>query len=604
MSSTVKKIFKIILILSVCFVFVSVLLVYLYYKDLKKTFIATVSDKATAFIGQDVYIGDFSVSPRGLINLHNIRIENPEDFGPGDLLQLKRLYLKIRWGELFKRRFHSEKIIVYSPELTLTRDETGRMNISEKLKDFFKRKPTITYQIDELEMRTGTLDVNRVFRNENISIHIKNLSSDAGVRTSIKGSTSFAGGNRIDFDGWTYLKDDPKRLNISISSRDITLSPFKELLNQHGINTEKTKSGFHLNTWGDTEKGLHIKSELRIKEAGFSFLKRDAKEILLNIRAFLSIPDNLLSIEDCSLRSDHLTAATLKGEIKREKKDFVFTIWPKISKLDLSAFNFMKNVQVNGMITSENLLIHGSFKKYFPEISGTVKLRDGVFKSKETDIRAINAKLTFLPGRKMNVRSEATAKISRLKGYSLNTSAGANLQFTVTGDLKDIVFTSHVNLSSVAMSIQKEKQVYAQSLVLDVKGNIKEMIFSGEGLADIKVAQYNKYKIPRLHTKFLIKNSGKNIALKNLNIEGNDFKLSSELVTVNLPEREKRDKVTIKMVNLNASHSGRKAEIRDTDLYLNISRGSDLIEGDFDFSIGGIALQRSSYWLNKRQREF
>jgi hypothetical protein len=588
MSLKVKRVIKIISLLLLVFIICIISLAYLRYSDFKKTLIVKIANEATSFIGQKVEIGDISFSTAG-INIYDISVKNPEEFISGELLRIKKLYLDMKYSDLVSRKFYFKKITVYSPELTILRDQRGRMNISEKLKDFFKRKPTVTYQIDELEMRSGSFDVNRVFRNENINIHIKNLSSNAGVRTTIKGSTSFAGGNKIDFDGWAYLKDDPKRLNISVSSGDITLSPFKELLNKYRINTEKTKSGFHLNIWGDTAKGLHIKSEIRIKEVGGSFFRRDAKEILLNVSAFFNIPDNLLSIEDCSLHSDLLTVATLKGEIKREEKDFVFTILPKISKLDLSAFNFMKNVQVNGMITSENLFIHGSIKKHFPEISGTIKLRDGVFKSKETDIGAINAKLTFLPGRKMTAKAEATAKISRLKGYSLNTSADANLQVTATGDLKDIVFASYINLSSVAIDIQKEKKVHAESLALNVKGNIKAKIFSGESLVDIKVAQYNKYKIPRLHTKFLIKYSGDDIALKTLSMEGEDFRVSSELVTVSLPEREKKDKVTIKIEKLNASHSGKKAEIRDTDLRLNISRGSDLIAGDLDFSIGGIA---------------
>lgn len=106
----------------------------------------------------------------------------------------------------------------------------------------------------------------------------------------------------------------------------------------------------------------------------------------------------------------------MKGKIKSREKDFVFTIWPKINKLDLSRFNFMKNAQLNGIITSENLLIHASIKKHFPEISGTVNLKDGFFKSKDADIGAINAKLIFLPGKNISARAETVVRISRLKG--------------------------------------------------------------------------------------------------------------------------------------------------------------------------------------------
>lgn len=590
MSLKVKRLIKIIslvlLVLTICFV----VLAYLKYQDFKKALILKMSDEATSFIGQKVEINDISFSAAG-INVYDISVKNPEGFISGKLLKIKKLHLNMRYKEFLSRKLHFKKIIVYSPELTLIRDQKGRFNISEKLRNFFKRKPTINYQIDNLELKLGSIDYDKLFKIEKIDVRIKNLSSNAGVKTSIKGSSSFAEDNKISFEGWAYLKDEPKRLNISVLSKDINLSLFKQIFNKYGINTENTKNSFYLNAWGDTTKGLNIKSDISIKKAGFAFFKRDTKEILLHIRAFLNIPENLLSIEDCSICSDQIAAATLKGEIKKREKDFVFAIWPKINKLDLSTFNFVKDALLNGIITSENLFIHGSIKKHFPEISGTVNLRDGVFKSKDVDIGGINAELIFLPGKNISARAETTVRISRLKGYQFNTTANANFIFKAKEDLRDIVFRSYINLLPVEIDIEKENKVQMESLALDVKGNFKEKKFSVEGLADIRNVQYKKYNIPQLHTEFIIENRGENIALKNLNIDGKDFKLTSELVTVNFLEKGKKVEATIRAEKLNAYYPVKKAEIRDTSLHLDIRRISNLIEGTSNFSIG-------SLWFN------
>ena len=118
---------------------------YLQYRELRKTLAVKISAKATAFIGQEVAIEDVSISPTAGINLYNIRIKNPEGFAPGDLLTIKRIFLGMNYARLANGVFSFDEITVYSPALTVQRDKEGRMNISEKLKDFFKRKTTLNY---------------------------------------------------------------------------------------------------------------------------------------------------------------------------------------------------------------------------------------------------------------------------------------------------------------------------------------------------------------------------------------------------------------------------------------------------------------------------
>lgn len=173
----IKIIFLVLLVLTICFV----VFAYLKYQDFKKALISKMSDGATSFIGQKVEINDISFSAAG-INVYDISVKNPEEFISGKLLKIKKLHLNMKYKEFLSRKFHFKKITVYSPELTLIKDQKGRFNISEKLRNFFKRKPTVTYQIENLELKSGSIDYNKVFKIEKIDVRIKNLSSNAGVK--------------------------------------------------------------------------------------------------------------------------------------------------------------------------------------------------------------------------------------------------------------------------------------------------------------------------------------------------------------------------------------------------------------------------------------
>jgi hypothetical protein len=98
MASGRKKICK-----GLSFILAAVLLfssffAYLFYRDLKKTFITRLSGKASSLIGQRVDIGDVSFGLLSGIYLQNIQIQNPEGFMPGRLLKIKRLFLNMDYG--------------------------------------------------------------------------------------------------------------------------------------------------------------------------------------------------------------------------------------------------------------------------------------------------------------------------------------------------------------------------------------------------------------------------------------------------------------------------------------------------------------------------
>ena len=413
---------------------------YLQYRELRKTLAIKISARATSFIGQEVAIEDVSISPTAGINLYNIRLKNPGGFAQGDLLTVKRIFLGMNYARLAKGVFSFDDITVYSPALTVQRDKDGRMNISEKLKDFFKRKTTLNYHVKEFHIRSGSIDFNqnRSLRSDALNIHLKDLSSEAGHKTLIQGDTVYAEDNKIAFDGWAYLKDDSKKFSVVISSKDPGLSLLKEYFDRYGIAAEKMKVTVRVSAEGDTEQGIRFASEIVMKEAGFTFFKREGKDILVTMRAFLNIRENFLSVEDVSLNAGAGTAATAKGDIKKVQEDFVYTAWLNIRRLDLSAFNFMQNAQVKGILTSDNVRIRGSLKKPLADLSGVVQLRDGGFKSNTEDIEGVSAQVKLSPEKGMTIGADMTAKIVKAYGYVLDKPADAVLSLTAHGSPENI----------------------------------------------------------------------------------------------------------------------------------------------------------------------
>ena len=140
MLSDRKKICRLIFLCLAALIAFSIIFAYIYYLDLKKTFLAKVSSKATLLIGQQVDIGDISFSPLSGINLRNMEIRNPEGFAAGQLFKVKRISLSMHYRELLEGKFHFKEIVLHSPELTVMKDREGRLNISDGLRKFLSKK--------------------------------------------------------------------------------------------------------------------------------------------------------------------------------------------------------------------------------------------------------------------------------------------------------------------------------------------------------------------------------------------------------------------------------------------------------------------------------
>ena len=602
------KLRKIIKITCAIFALLMVLflsIAYIQYRELKKILVVKISDKTTALIGQKVEIGDLSFSPSAGINLYNITVKNSEGFAAGDLLRIKKIFIKMKYGDLPRGRLYFSNITVYSPELSVLRDDQGRMNISDKLMNLFKRKTTLTYQIDGFDIESGSFDFrgiktnifnsggegglpDKLFRNDNISVRIKNLSSKAGIKTSMSGHT-IIGGSEIAFHGWAHLTDDPKKLNISISSKDVSLVPLKQLLGRYGVSAEKTKMTFSLNSEGDTEKGFRVKSEIRIKEAGFKFFTKNVKELLLNIQAFLNIRDSSITLENISLQTGKSTAATVRGKIRDLFNEPSYTAELKIGSLDLSAFNFVKGLNASGTMTSDNIHIHGHFTKSLPAMSGDVRLKDAALTSKDDDIKKINATLKFVSNGKMTVRAEVTAKLSKARGYLLDKPADVGLLLSGRGNPQSMSLKSSVNLSPVETHFKGGKIIFFNSIVFNMDGNMKDKAFDGKSRIEAKDISFTGHRVPWLSAVSSFEYRGNVFTAISPAAEGEYFKTSAERVTIRLPEKERKEKrITVEIEGMNASYPEKEAGLKKADISLHLDTGGDSLSGDFGFSLSGI----------------
>ena len=385
MSLQKKRVIKVILLLLLAFIICSAVLAYLRYRDLKNSLITKIADEATSFIGQKVEIRDLFIGPASDIILHDISVKNPAGYISGELLRIRKLHLKMKYAGLTAGRLDFQNITVYSPELTIVRDKEGRMNISEKLMDFFKRKSTLRYRVDELTIESGIFDFNKdkKYRCDNVSMHLKNLSSDSDTKTEIKGSASYAAGS-IGVDGWAYLKDKSKKMNISVFSDGVSLSAFRDILDKYKINTVQTKIAMDLTAEGDIETGVNFKSKFQIKNTGLYPFRNEIKDIMFSADAFLDMREGSVFLKDISLEADGILGLRADALIKDLIKNPVLSSEIKINRIDLSALSIREDLALSGVMTSDTIHIKGMSKEMLPEISGTIFIKSAALKKDST----------------------------------------------------------------------------------------------------------------------------------------------------------------------------------------------------------------------------
>ena len=584
-----KRVRKIILLILIVFLLLFIFVVYLRYLDLKKVFIAKVSERATLMIGQEVQIEDLSISPSAVINLSNITINNPKDFVPGKLLRIKNLRLVMRLSKLLKGQFSFRNIVVYSPELTLMKDGKGRLNISDALLRFLSEKSTGQYQVDEFGIDSGIFDFNgnERYRSDPINFHLKNLSSDPGTKTGIKGTVAYAG-NRIQIDGWTYLNDSPKKFNISISSEDFALSTFRKYLEAYKIYTEKTRINIGLSAEGDTERGFRIASNIQVKRVGFSLFTKEVKNIRLQTNATFSFRDYSLVIKDASLYVNNASVATFKGVVTDLKKNPSYRAEIKIDRLDLSRLNFMKDLKVNGILTSDNMHIAGDLKTRLPKVSGSLKLRGGGIESHHAIIKDINADVIFSSDRGIWVKGETSARIVKTEEYLFTKPVEARLSTTIARTQQRITGMSFLTLSPIELRLKDGNTLYFDKSHFIIDGAMKDATFSGKTSFEIMGVRYANHPIPKLKSSLNIDWRKDGITIKDLTFEAGDIKSSANRIRITM---QKKINYGVEIRDMSIAYRDQEAELKNGDFYLDLYTDKESISGNLRFSAGTLMIQ-------------
>ena len=570
-----------------------VLIVYLRCLDLKRSFIAKASDKVTSAIGQTFRVEDLSISPFGGIEFFGISVENPEGFAPGQLLRIKRLRLEMRLRLLLEGKISFKNITIDSPELSLMRDGKGEWNISDRLFRFFSETSTRTYQVDELKIDSGLFDLNKDerYRGEEIHLRLENLSSDPGTRTKFRGAVLY-GGNRIGMEGEVYLNDTPKKGSVTLSSKDLTLSAFSKFLKGYRINTGETRVNIRLHGEGDAEKGFHIRSNIEFKRPGFLLLKK-VSDICLGTDITLRLRDHSLVIHAASLYADGVSVASLKGSIRDLKRNPSYHLQIRMDGLDLSRFNFMKDLEVRGVLTSDNLRLSGTFERRVPEVSGILRLREGGIDSNQVIIKKIESDLILSSDKEMSVKGEVSARVEKAGTHLLSHPVDARLSGTLRWVPDRMAIIASLSLSPLEMRVKGQEALSLGNSHFRIDGMMKGNAFSFKNFFEIKGMRYGSHTIRELRSNSYVDYRQDGIALKDLTMETEEVKVTAAQLKIAVLGNENGYKVDIG--EMNGSYHDGEAAFRRCSLSLGLHSDKRSISGDIRFSAGDMIFQGMTF---------
>jgi hypothetical protein len=566
------------------------LFAYLRYRDLKKMLIRMASEKATSMMGQEVHVADVSISLPAALNFYDFTIKNPEISSPGQLLRIKRIRIDMRLGQFLKGNLSFRKIILYSPEFTLLKDDKGRLNVSDELMRLLSQKMTIPYQVDEFRIESGIFHFigDEKYRSDHINLRLEDLSSHSDTRTKIKGTFIYTG-SRIGLDGWVYLNDMPKKFSLSLSSKDFTLSAFRKLIEAYKIDTEKTRMDIVLHAEGDTEIGFHITSDLRLRRVGFFLFSKDIKEIRLRTTSMFSLRDYSLDIQAASLFINGVSTATLKGTVEDLKKNPFYRAEVKIDGLDLSGLNFMKDFKVSGILASNNLRLTGNLETKVPNVSGDFRLREGSIESRQVTMEKINADLRFSSDREISIQGEVSARIVKAGEYLTGSPVDTKLSTSIEGSQRQMRTTSFLSLSPLEIRLDGGRKVSLGRSTVMIEGMMEGKNFSGKSSLEIMEIRFADRFIPWLRSSYSIDYQKPEVTIKNLTFETEDLKSSAEHLGIIIPQTGNDYGVELKGVN--AGSREREAVVKQGDFYLGLHPDGKTISSDFRFSAGNMMLQ-------------
>jgi len=583
-----KKICKAISSVLVAVLVISSFFAYLFYLDLKKTFIARLSGKASSLVGQQINVGDISFSLLAGMQLRNIQIGNPEGFESGQLLKINRISLNMNYRELFDGKLHFSIIDIYAPELTVMKNREGRLNISDEFKRFLSKKGTLKYEVDEFRISSGMADFNndRRIRNDRINLSLKKLSSSPGTKTLIQGDTLWSGENKIRLDGWANLRDEAKKFRISVSAEDFRLSAFRMILAKYAVDVENTGLEMVMDAEGDTDNGVNITSRMQIKSPGYDFYKKPRLDIKMDAAVFYDIPAGTASIKILSIKVRDASALSLRGLIRDLQGNPAYDFELKIDSLDLSAFNILRGFRTGGILTSDAISIKGRFDNPWPEVSGSVELKGASVKSDTADVRKMNARMIFSSGKEISARAEASAEVLKAGGHSLSMPSDVRFSLNAKVRQRDVALSASVSASPIYMETGKEKKFSLEDARVLIDGIFREKEFSGKSTVNAGRMQYADYSFNSLRGAFKV-DYGKNIiTILEPKIKTENFSFSADLLKIDMAGRSNR--LLIEAKNLGAEYPAKEAGLHGLEFSTTLNAMNKDLAGDFRFSAAGV----------------
>jgi hypothetical protein len=590
MTSTRKRTLIVTAAILTLFILLFVFITYSSYLDLKKTFVDRISRKATGLFGQEVIIGDFSFGPGGEIAFYDIVIRNPEGFGPGELLKIKRLSLDLKWRDLFRGRVSLGSIEIRSPVLTLVGGEKGILNVSDELKRFLSKKGTTKYQVHEFRIRSGNVSLNNatLYAARDIDLSVKNLSSLEDAKTVVRGTLSYVG-NAVSIEGWAYPNRTDRNFNISVSSGDFTFSVLREALEKYGVETDKMRADLRVSAEGDIVKGCKIIMQTQFGRANFFSLFKSTKDIRLEGSAFLDLEKNSVTVDDLSIYADGGSSMRLKGLVAGTVKGLSYSAEIGIDKIDLSRFNLMKGIEISGEVRSDAIEIKGRSGE-IPEVSGSMTLKGGTVRSSDISVEQVKGELVFSKEGGTAFSAIMSARIEKLRDYLAEGPVDAVLSVRATGRPEKIAVISGLHLSPLKVRTGGGTLFSVGGLDSSVEGTLAgDLSFAGKARLEMKSLAYAENNFPGLVAGFDIAYQENLVSVRDLKIDSERIKASLESMDVRTDK--KGASYAVRVSGMGAMYPEKELVLNSASLVLDLRRDRKGSAGHLVFSAGEIIFQ-------------
>jgi hypothetical protein len=566
------------------------IIAYSQYLTLKQTLLVRMSDKATSLIGQKTEIGNLTFTLAGGITIHDIIIRNPEGFGQGQLLNMKRVRLALRYSELFRGRFSFRSIEADSPELSLMTDNNGRLNISEAFRAFLAKKGTAHYQIDAFVIHKAAFSYNHnpLYTARDITVTLNTLSSDPGTKSSAKVSLTYLGKNSAAMDGWVFLKDTPGKFSVSLSSDTIDPSPFGKMLEPYGMDLEKIRGSITALAEGDIDKGIRLTAKILMKTAGFPFMKMDEKEISLHAEAFLEPARDSLLLKSAVFKDRDGSSLRIQGAIHDLLHNPSYMAEVKIDRLDLSLLTIMKNIKAGGILTSDLIRIKGRSFSSLPEAAGTASISNGTLSMDRAELQNIQTRVIFSSGKELSARAEASANVLKVGPYTFKEPVGITLSADGKGRPGNVSLSSRLSLPDIGL-VLSGKDAHMQGVVLLFDGTVRQNIVLGKTSFGARDMDYDQYRLKNLKADFTMEYAAGQAILKDLSVESGMARAGADAVIIKLPQG--KGKTLIEAKNLDASYPERKAALKGMNCTASLLTEKQDLSGNISFVAENVTFQ-------------